>query len=423
LINLNKFRTVIVWTLLILIPLLGSGCWNRREVQDLNVNTALGFDQVMVNGRPQFLFSVLTLKTTEAGQSSGTGMVQPRVSAAGRVISVQGETIYDAVRNYSLRSSRQLFMGHTMVVVIGEELAREGINQIIDFLSRHRDIRMRVWVVVCEGLAEDALQTQSEFESLTSLEISYIISRSAPRSSKTVRTNLFQVSYALLNPGREIVLPYMEIFTPPEEGSPIREGNASSGSDSGSSENENQPQKQTFMLTGASVFLGDKLIGRLDEETTEGLNFITNNASSGVIPVAFNASERNASFLFRKTKTKVKPVINEDGSLLYEVQVKGTGLMQEERNAVIDISKEDLEKVEELVNREVERRCLMAVAKCQELNSDVLGLGELLHRRKPKVWKEVKADWGEVFPTVKVEVKAEFKIENSGLIDQPIIVQ
>jgi len=69
------------------------------------------------------------------------------------VISITGDTVEDAVRNWNQCSSRQLFMAHTVLFVIGESVAKEGIGWVIDFGTRNRDIPERALVVVCEGTA------------------------------------------------------------------------------------------------------------------------------------------------------------------------------------------------------------------------------------------------------------------------------
>ena len=74
-----------------------------------------------------------------------------------------GDTVEDAVRNWNQCSSRQLFMAHTVLFVIGETVARK--DRLGDrFRHRNRDIPERALVVVCEGTARDALQAQPEFE-------------------------------------------------------------------------------------------------------------------------------------------------------------------------------------------------------------------------------------------------------------------
>lgn len=44
-------------------------------------------------------------------------------------------TFYDALRKLNLDSSRSSYLGHIRVLVIGEELARTGVGEILMYLK------------------------------------------------------------------------------------------------------------------------------------------------------------------------------------------------------------------------------------------------------------------------------------------------
>ena len=410
--------------LLILVMLPVSGCWNKREVNDMSYITAFGVDRIVADGKPQFNVSMLVVRTAgTAMEADGIGgMPRSQRMGAGDVISAQGETVFDAVRNWNLRSPRQLFLSHSLVLVIGEEMAREGIGELIEFAARHREFRLRSWVVVCRGKAVDALQVRPEFEKLVSVEIARTIERNKPRVSKAEASDLFQVMYDLLTPGKEAVVSHLKLFSPPEKSSPMSGEGNSSGAVSAGAQDDSGGIK-TFAVSGSAVFLGDRLAGWLDEEESQGLLFIQNRATGGVIPFAVDAPEKNSSLLYRAAKGKVKLVF-EDGEPVFEIRIKAKGELLEEKGALIDVTRQqDIKKAEELINEEVERRCLKAVEKCQELRSDVFGFGDKIHRYCPGYWKQIQNQWTELFPYVKVTVKADFTIEHPGLFSRPFVIE
>ncbi|MGI6648797.1 MAG: Ger(x)C family spore germination protein [Bacillota bacterium] len=417
--RLNKIY-LIKLIIIILFCLLLSGCWNRREVQELNVSTAIGIDYEEIEGKPQYTLSVLTMKSSQQNIIGGFGSSQSKAQTS-RVVTAQGETVYDAIRNYSIRSSRMLFLGQTLVIVLGEETARKGITEIVDFLTRNKDMRFRSILAVCDGRAADALQAQPEFESMISTEIEQIISQNIHWASKAVGTDLLQVKQGLIIPGREVVVPYMKLFCPPEQGSPIRQG-AAQGTTSENSQGPSLPNQKTFCIAGAGVFLGDRLIDWINEEETQGYVLIKNKARGGVIPTAYNDTRKNVSFVFRTAKAKIKPILDGD-KLVFDVRIKGHGEMLEQDQAVIRDFSAELPNLEKLVNHEIERRCLNTVHKSQELKSDIFGFGDLLHRLQPDVWREIAHRWNEIYPTVTVNVTADFVVEHVGLTSVPLIVE
>ncbi|NLU49118.1 MAG: Ger(x)C family spore germination protein [Syntrophomonadaceae bacterium] len=410
------YKRAILLLLITLLPLTATGCWNRREVNDMVVNTALGFDRVELNGKPAFRISMLV--TRPAGGGGGAATMQRPSSPSGDLVTTTGDTIFNAVRDWTTRSSRQFFAGHVLVMVVGEELARDGIAQFMDIALRHGDIRLRTWVVVCEGRALNALQAQPEFETLISSEIRNIIEKSSPSGSKVPRSDLRQVAHDLLTPGKDVVVPRLRTIVPPEAVSSAGQvGLTTSPGGTG-----RQSQTRIVEMAGAAAFSGDRLVGWLNEDETMGMLFIKNQANEGVITVAFDSPEKNTSFVFRKVRAKVEPLVTDDG-IVMKVRISGTGDLREQSSALIRVNEQDLHKLENLVNREVERLCRRAVARSQELNSDVFGFGNRLHLSQPEVWKELQGNWRQIFPALKVDVKADFTVEHVGLSSQPIVVR
>jgi spore germination protein KC len=276
--------------------------------------------------------------------------------------------------------------------------------------------------------------------------------------------NLIEVAYSLMTPGRSAAMPRLGLFVPPEKGSSIRKGPASGtltldqqgqtdqqdpydqqspagqqGQQQGQADHQGpaaakdkgfnrllgieespHPERKACSVGGTAVFSGDKLAGWLNEQESLGAMLITGQAKGGSIPFAFRSPEKNASYIFRVAKTSVKPVISRDG-ITFVVNIKGMGALMENKNAAIEATKKsDLQAAEQLIDEEAQRRCQEAVARCQELNSDIFGFGEMIHVADPTFWKQFSDRWPDYFPGVKVQVTAKFTIKNTGVTGDAI---
>ncbi|MGD0153272.1 MAG: Ger(x)C family spore germination protein [Thermacetogeniaceae bacterium] len=433
---------MIALALAVLLLLNCAGCWDRRELDALNVATMIGVDRIVKDGKPRVLVSILSLKTVVGGAPSGGGSVVMPPSL-GYVSSAEGETITDAARNIALRSPRLLYLGHAQAIVIGERMAREGIQDVIDYADRNKEIRYRTEVVTCQGSALEALESQPEYESTSAMELSKMIRNDPVRISKVVPANLFNMIYSLMTPGKDAAMPRMSLLAPPERGSSIRKGPASgeitlgkqsqqdqAGQQTGAKDQDvnpllgveeaQHPERKTFQVDGTAVFSGDKLVGWLNEKEGLGTMFITRQARGGEIPFAFKSPEPNASYTFRSASASVKPVISQDG-ITFEVMIKGSGQLTEDKNSAIDLTKEsDTKAAEQLINAEAQRACQDAVTKCQSLHADIFGFGDMIHKADPVFWKQIGDRWRDYFPGVKVQVTASFTIENTGVTGEAI---
>jgi spore germination protein KC len=96
----NRLSLVILTILLLLL----GGCWNRREVESLAFVMAAGIDKAAEGGKVQVTVQIARpAALVSGGQGSGA------MERAFWLVSSTGYTPFDAVRNFSMQSSRRLF--------------------------------------------------------------------------------------------------------------------------------------------------------------------------------------------------------------------------------------------------------------------------------------------------------------------------
>jgi spore germination protein KC len=115
-----KYRKWLLLTIVILLNgIFISGCWNYREVEKLAIVAGVAIDKGE-NNPYKITFEIL--------QVSG-GKEAKTVS---KIISMEGRTIFDAVRNAISLSGKKLYWSHTKIVVISKDIARNGILRVVD---------------------------------------------------------------------------------------------------------------------------------------------------------------------------------------------------------------------------------------------------------------------------------------------------
>src|SRR5690606_3089106 len=108
--------------LLIAILFLSSltGCWSRREVADLAIVVGLGIDK---NEEGEYVVSVQVINPSETATSTMGG----GYTTAATTYSTSGKIVFEALRKLSKEAPRKLYLAHLRMIVIGEEVAKEGI--------------------------------------------------------------------------------------------------------------------------------------------------------------------------------------------------------------------------------------------------------------------------------------------------------
>jgi spore germination protein KC len=389
--------------LALLIPLLLSGCWERRELNEMAFVLGMGLDKAESGYRVTMQVVIpSSISSQSVGGTSGGGV--PVV-----VSSFTVPTIYEADRQYTLISSRTAYKGHIRVLVVGEELARAGIAETLDVLKRSREPRNDYYVMVAKGTtAEEVLKVLTPLDKIPANKLFSSLDKSYKISAKTAAVPLNRFVDDLLYEGINPVLTGVEVV-----------GNASEG-DKMSSLEQSIP-KASLQYRSLAVFKKDRMVGWLSDKETIGYNYITDNVvktSGNVIgddgrPIVIEAIRTT-------TKRKMKMV---GGEPHIYIHVKAECNVEEVQ------SKDNLEA--QSVIRQLERkseetiilRMETAVKQINErFNADIMGYGQLIYRANPKAWARLQQTKGDNYlKSLPVHYKASVSINRIGVTDKSFI--
>lgn len=404
---------------LFLLVALSAGCWSKDEVENLAIASAIGIDQVGAGMDQQVLYSVLIVKP---GSTSGGGSGESGGGVGGKVPGWinfgQGNSVEDAERNLSTTTSKKLFLGHSRVIILGERTAKDGIGDIVDYLERNKNIRLRNWMLVTKGEALEIFDIHPELENLFSEEVNNLLTFSAPRVSKSFAVDLKNFLVDLVTPGKEAVLPLLE----------VREIPSVMGLDVQGEGDKSEPNKNV-RLKGLAVFKGEKMVGELEDTETKGFLWVMGKTEGGTLTFqAQNTGTKKpvqVTIEMTRAKSKMEAVVLQ-GKPAITVKIDAEGNLQEFSQSEATLKPEDVAEIDKGYRTEIKKQAMKAILKCQkELQSDIFGFGAAFHRQQVKYWKEheLEKNWDQVFPEVQVTVEVKANIRRSGLISDSITVE
>jgi len=387
-----------VFFLLVLCSLLlPAGCWNRVEIEERAVVAALGVDKAAEEGKVEVTAQII--KPEEIATASGGG------SRSGEAVAVYADTghdLFDALRNLARQVGRKLFLTEMAVVVIGEDMAREGIGSVIDFIHRDPEPNMRAWLLVGRGRAREVLETKIPTEKVWGFGLKKMIMASKAHS-KAPAVDILNFEKAVKSKTTCPVATGIKIAG--EERKPVKEAVA--------------PGKRP-VLAGTAVFRGYRLTGRLDQVETRGMLWVKGEVQSGIIVVPSpKDGDKPIALEIIRAGSEIEPVIS-DGRITVTVKVTEEGNIGEVKPDHVEITKPGvIESIEARQREAIEREVLAAVARAQELNADVFGFGEAVRRKYPREWPQLEKRWDELFPVLDVQVEVDAKIRRTGMITDP----
>lgn len=387
--------------ILIILPMIFlSGCWSSREINTLAIAACMGIDKV------------------EGGYLLTQQVINPRAMATNKasidapiiLYSETGKDIFEALRKLTTECPRKIYMSHLRMVVVGEEAAKDGIQKFIDFIARDHEFRTDFYFVIAKGTtASEILSTLTPIESIPGIEMYNSLKTTEKNWAPSKAVRIIELVNSIVADGKNPVLTGIELSNGENEpGSTIDLSKAKVG------------KKPKYSSLG--VLKKDKLVGWLNEDESKGYNYILGNVKSSVGYTTYG-NDVKITFEVTKAKSSMKASLIDDKPVI-DVEI----IVRQNIGAVegkFDVSKEENKKIiNEHSEKKIKTMCEQAVKTAQnDLQTDIFGFGEVIHRKYPKQWEKMKEDWNNQFKDLKVNITVKFKTDKLGEITKPYFIK
>jgi len=364
-----------------------SGCWNKREINELGTVAAIGVD-IIEDELIEVTVQVVVPRYLGRQSTENNAVV---------IWSETGKTMFEALTKINTISAKKIYIGHIRLIVFGEKLATVGIQNIIDFLERETEFRRQSIAVVSTGMsAKELLHVKSIYELIPAVHIVETINNSA-LVGFTRRFTLIDVFEEFNSLGNQLVL-----------------GVANNTS------KESPQVVRDIVIEGAAVFHEDRLLGFLDVLQTRGFLWVVDEIKGGILVVPPQGEkEELISMEIIRAESKMDVELK-DGEILLKVTIKEEGNIGGQQNVrdhtnptgILHLNQEKEQVIRDEVNQ------VFHIAQ-KEFEVDFFGFGELVHKKHPHLWEQIKDDWNDVFTNLSVEINIETKVLRSGQILKP----
>lgn len=398
-----KHRCITILFLLLSMLVL-SGCWDRAELQDLDIVSAIGIDKGSDEVDNRYMVTVQVINEGQIAGSpgqSGGKEISPVTS-----YTATGSTVAEALRKIGPKIPQELFYPHIQLMVIGEELAKEtGIRDMFDWLERDSQFRTLFPILVVKNnTAKNVLKILTSLEPIPSAKIVGGLESTQKTWGEFVSTRADKVIKQLA--GNAAILTGVQIIGDPDKGNSLK--------------NVQQISPATELeIKGLGVFKKGKLQKWLEGDEARGAMLINDEVTKTVVDLNCNKKKKGLSIDMMRSKTKIKAKLKNNKPIIY-ITVRSEGHISEV-HCPIDLSKHKvIEKLEEEMEVELKEEIFLALKAAQKEKSDIFRFGETINREDPKLWKKIKNQWDdELFPETEVNVKVQSFIRRSGLRTKP----
>jgi len=380
-----------------------SGCWNRRELNELAITVGLAIDRAE-DGGVRVSAQVVEPGEVASGRAAGGGGGN---RSPVTLYSAKGESVFEAVRKLTTVSPRKIYFSHLRVVVFGESLLREGIAKELEFLSRDHEVRTDFYIIAAKGVeGHEVLDQLTPLVKLPAQKLFTSLQTSEQAWAPTYGVQLDELITSIVSKGKHPVLTAIEI-----------KGDKKAGETQKNVEEIDSPANLTY--SNLVAMKGDKIVGWLTMEESKGWAYITNNVqnSVGVIDCPGGGT---LSLEIVRSKSSMRAESG-GGRPSLSVDVFAEANIGEVRCRVDVSNPKEIRKLEDSAERKIVELMSAAVERSQQLRTDIFGFGEELHRTSPGAWRKLEKRWDETFADLPVRFQADVKIRRIGTTNKSFL--
>ncbi|MGC5324995.1 Ger(x)C family spore germination protein [Brevibacillus sp. SYSU BS000544] len=358
-----------------------SGCAEKRVLERMGLIVAAGYDPLQKN---RMLGTVVLYQ------------IDPNAKEKVNVIANTAYTSKGFRSAMNVESSKKLVSGQLRVALYNESLARKGVINLVDTLSRDSDIGTGVYLTVSEGRAFDILSHRYPEVSNIGTYLFQTIKQNVT-GERMISPTLHEFLHAYFSVGKDPVLPYVQ-----------RRGNE-------------------VLVNQIAYFKNDKMVGLGSLQEAFHLKLLRDRFRSGTIELSLRYHPM-AKYAIRKKATKddvyyivieqissnckIKLVDKKTPS--FKVSIDLTARLQEISEQFDLSNPEALKEIQNEINKKMELMIVKFLKKTQQMQIDPAGFGKkyLASVRNPQLTKE---KWRQMYSSAKFNITVDTTLVRVGV--------
>ena len=364
---MEKTKFFIIIIIMVLIGFCSIG--EKGElVENLEIPAAIGNDLEKTTGLNSYKVSILTYQFEEGGNITSS------------ILSGNAKSVGETRETRQIKSGKVYLLGLERIFLNSEEIAKNGMRDLIDIWLNNPQINDRSLCVICKGKTEEIFKYKVNGYATSADFIEGMV--------KSLRQfNFFPEQYSVIDlivrmdaEGRNIILPYIEL------------------------------KENGIETTGLALFKGDKMIAKTDMQEARIINILRDTNLKGMFTIQKSPTEYINFYATSKRKVKCYKD-GEKFKFIIDLDLKGSIVSNELYKKLYDDSKV-LKEFEVDMQKSVEKMCNDSVNKIKcAYKTDVLGLGKFA---AAKYGRHTGIDWNEIVCKSDIKINVKVKVTTQG---------
>lgn len=369
-----------VWAVLLGVFLslfLFSGC-NVTQLHERMIVQGIGVDYA----QGSYVVTMQVFDAVSAGQGSEGG------SDEVQILTAQGDSVLNAFTSITRQAGHEPLYSQNLVLILGEEVAKEGLENVLDFFIRYYEARPDVNIFVASGLAADILNSESDGKRILATQIEDLSQANGLYSVPSSST-VMHVAAALES---ETASPNIAVLKKGKIG-----------------------DNDVISADGTALFRDGRMVGYLDHDQTHGMMLMIGETGGGTEVVEVEGVGR-VTFSLGQNNSEITTTI-ENGLPVFTITVQTDANIYEiDRSIREKMTGDSFRLMNEALKQRLEQECRDALQTCiMENQSDIFQFGKRILQTNPAYYREhVEGQWDTLMTKAQYHVQVEVSIERVG---------
>ena len=373
--RLKKITSLILLAAFVLGAL--TGCVPHTELNEKAIILAIGIDYKDEKYKVMFQY----YNPTGIGGRTLVDNSQPNVLTS----KGEGDNVYAALEDASFRCGRELMLGVTQLIVIGDEAAKNSVVKVMDFTKSFFQSHPDMLVTVAEGEAEKLMEVKFSEGIVSTQKLKFLLTN-AEKSGIVGLPSAIELFTALQTNRQSSALPRLRLL----------ESGESDASEDG----------KTIEISGGVLINEGKAVDEVDMEVMSGLQILCCKTETGTVTVEYKGDKISIGLV--DIKPKITPSF-EDGQLVFTVDVSAGGRFLVTPDGKFEEENEELEK---LCGNTVIKRLESAVKQTVfKYGADPFMLEKTVRHYDYKLWKQVEENYDEYLKNCQFKFSSHIEID------------
>lgn len=389
-------KRLLTFLFMILMIPLSCGCWNRREPESLAIVLGVGFNYENDKGVYEAIAQIAN-PLGLGGSDTGEGGTSDKKTFL--TLSAQGELPYRSMRNLTGKATREFFWAHSRIILFTEDMARHGIHPVLDMFGRNRQLRTFSNVAIIDGDLRTLLEAEFPLDETGAMGLDRQIETIKKERSIFPINSVNELSNILVQPGKDVFIGRIKVLEGLKDGS-----------------------DPPSLIEGGAMFSGDKMVGWAEDTHVRGWAYSTCQTLRSTLTIKDPIDNRTPINIdITSIKNEKRLIKAEPEEIRIEIKIFAEGRIQD-IPVRRDLSTESdyTKSLERRAAQEIRNAIQSIVDLSRKLNSDVIGFGNLVYRKRPKLWTDIGDRWYEVLQDIDIDIKVYMNINRTGFATSPM---